>query len=323
MRNRSFRSYLEILLIAGVAGLIFSCSSGGGSGGGSEGEPEETAPALTASITSPAYKTVQTGTAVIFMGSVSGGVKPYTYHWDFDGAAEPSDLQNPREVIFNENRIHTVTFTVHDSAKNMARDSMSITVTAGQQDDQNFNASILSPSKDISVEIGKSCDFKAAVSGGTGPFTFNWNFAGAARPVTTEGDTPPEQTITFNKLGTYQVTFSALDSRDNAADATVNVTVADYVDTPPVIQFISPQNNTVISPGDSLEFQIKMLGGNAPFTFDLTFPDGVARNYHLENATEPPCPSVTFNKSGTHEVVLTATDIDGETGSASVIVRVQ
>lgn len=321
-RNRSFRSYLEMFFIAGVAGLVFSCSSGGGSGG-SEGEPEETVSALTASITSPAYKTVQTGAAVTFIGSVSGGVKPYSFYWDFDGAAEPSILQNPGEVIFSENRIHTVTFTVHDSAKHMARDSMSITVTAGQQDDQNFSASILSPSDDISVEIGKSCDFKAAVAGGTGPFTFNWNFAGAARPVTAEGEAPPEQTITFNKLGSYQVTFSALDSRDNAADAAIKVTVANYVDTPPVAQFISPENDTVISSGDSLEFQIKMLGGNAPFTFDLSFPDGVARSYHLENAVEPPCPSVTFNRTGTHEVVLTATDSDGETGSASVIVRVQ
>ncbi len=321
-RKRSFRSYLEILVVMGVVGLVFSCSSGGGSGG-SEGGPEETISELKASITSPAYKTVQTGNAVNFMGSVSGGVEPYTYRWDFGDAAEPSTDKNPGEVIFPEVGVYTVTFTVNDNADHMARDTMSITVTSGQQDNQNFTASILSPANDISVEVGKSCDFKAAVAGGTGPFTVNWNFAGAARPITVEGDTAPEQTVTFNKLGSYEVTFSALDSRDNAAGAAINVTVAAYVNTPPAARFISPENNTAISPGDSLEFKIEMLGGNAPFTFDLTFPDGVARNYHLENAAEPPCPSVTFNTPGTHEVVLTARDNDGETGSASVTVQVQ
>lgn len=321
-RNRSFRSYLKALCILGVVGLVFGCSSGGGSGG-SEGEPEETAPVLTAAITSPAYKTVQAGAAVIFMGSVSGGVQPYSYYWDFGGASDPSTGKDPGKVVFPENGVYNVTFRVNDSADHTAKDSMSITVTAGQQDDQDFSASILSPSEDISVEVGKSCDFKAAVAGGTGPFTFNWNYAGAARPVTIEGDTPPEQTITFNKVGSYGVSFSAVDARGNAAGAAINVTVADHVNTPPAAQFISPENDTVINPGDSLEFRIRMLGGNAPFTFDLTFPDGIARNYHLENAAEPPCPSVTFNASGTYEVVLTATDSDGETGSASVRVRVQ
>lgn len=62
---------------------------------------------------------------VTFIGSVDGGVSPYTYHWDF-GNGDSSDLQNPPAEEYSFFGTYTIIFTVTDSATVQVSDSITI-----------------------------------------------------------------------------------------------------------------------------------------------------------------------------------------------------
>jgi len=64
---------------------------------------------------------------VSFVCNVTGGVAPYTYHWDFDDNGT-STLQNPTHV-FESAGDYTVTMNVTDSAGNHTEQSIEITVS--------------------------------------------------------------------------------------------------------------------------------------------------------------------------------------------------
>lgn len=64
---------------------------------------------------------------VEFMGTPSGGVAPYDYHWDF-GDGEASDLQDPSHV-YSEAGDYVAVFTVTDSKDIQANVSIDIKVS--------------------------------------------------------------------------------------------------------------------------------------------------------------------------------------------------
>lgn len=184
--------------------------------------------------------------------------------------------------------------------------------------------SITSPENTVTVASGDTVKFTGSISNGTSPYSFEWDFDNAARKYQTEGITPPAKEITFGKKGTYTVKLNATDNSGATASDTVTVTVEDYVDTVPVVSFLSPSENPVtIALGQSLDFQMKVQGGNKPFTFSMDFPDNVARDYYQEDALTPPNMSVTFNTAGEFDITFKAIDEDNDEHSdiITVIVR--
>ncbi|HPR52007.1 MAG TPA: PKD domain-containing protein [Deltaproteobacteria bacterium] len=184
--------------------------------------------------------------------------------------------------------------------------------------------SITSPGSAITVAAGDSVEFKGSVSEGTSPYNFQWNFGNAARNYQSQGTTPPTQVITFGATGTYNVSLTATDDSGVSGNDSVTITVVDYVDTKPTVSILSPSPDpATIQRGDSLAFVLQVRGGNSPFTFHLDFPDQIARDYHVENAVNPPSPNITFNTAGTFEVNFTATDADNDQSSDSITIIVQ
>jgi len=71
------------------------------------------------------------GNAIQFYGSASGGVPPYSYHWDF-GDGSVATEQNPTHVYTTEGT-YTVTLTVTDSDGNTSIDTTTAEVTTMPQ----------------------------------------------------------------------------------------------------------------------------------------------------------------------------------------------
>lgn len=66
------------------------------------------------------------GESIQFQGSATGGLEPYTFQWDF-GDGFTSDEQNP-EHTYDDIGTYDVTFTVTDSAANVADDDTTATI---------------------------------------------------------------------------------------------------------------------------------------------------------------------------------------------------
>jgi PKD repeat protein len=82
-------------------------------------------PALIADAHGP--YTGETGKPIQFTGTATGGIPPYTYHWDF-GDGNTSELQNP-EHIYKIADTYTVTITVTDSSHTSDSDTTTATIT--------------------------------------------------------------------------------------------------------------------------------------------------------------------------------------------------
>ncbi len=99
-----------------------------------------------------------------------------------------------------------------------------------------------SPSGSVTINEGETVTFQATVSGGTAPYTFQWDFGGGA----TNSDVEDPGSITFSNEGSYNVTLTVTDNNGGSVSASVLVTVENIPDidsTPPTVSIISPLNN--------------------------------------------------------------------------------
>jgi hypothetical protein len=156
------------------------------------------------------------GNSLDFGATVKGVFKPYDVEWDFGGAAPGSSEVNPGPVTMNTTGTFTVTANVTDEWNNTASASVTITVVP-------IIAEIASPAGDASVSLGGSVDFQGNVQGGTGPYTFAWDFGGAAPPSALEDPGP----ITPPHALTYTVTFTVTDANSDVDTDTVRIVVVD------------------------------------------------------------------------------------------------
>jgi hypothetical protein len=145
-------------------------------------------------------------------------------------------------------------------------------------------ASIAAPG---TIAAGTRATFNASVTGGTGPYNYDWTFeeAGRGAPHTTEvGQTP---THTFTNAGTARVTLEVTDAaRQSSKKVTKDITVTAgptalaltlEVNSTIPAAVISPGPATV--PGQPINFTATATGGTAPYTYTWTF------------ATPPPPPA--------------------------------
>ncbi len=72
------------------------------------------------------------GEALRFEGSVWGGEDPYSFSWNFGGAAPDSTAEDPGDVIFGVEGAYTVVFTAADKNGDTDSDSVVVTVVTTQ-----------------------------------------------------------------------------------------------------------------------------------------------------------------------------------------------
>ena len=212
--------------------------------------------------------------------TVNGGTAPYTYQWN-DGASTKDRTNIPAGT-------YSVTIT----------DSRSCTGTV-------TNISVTQPSAALTASLSKTeptCgatngSVTATVSGGTAPYTYDWN-------GTPTGD--GTATITGLASGNYQVTIT--DARNCTFIATITLSnVATMVlttnVTPPTCP---PGSNAPLGTNGVIDLVVS--GGTAPFTYAWITPNGTG--------LVPTAQDQSGLSTGTYNV--TVTDAVGCTASTSV-----
>ena len=175
----------------------------------------------------------------------------------------------------------------------------------------NLTVNITSPSGDITISGGQSVDFECSVSGGSSPYTYQWDFGGGATSSTEENP----GSIIFSTAGNYTVTLTVTDGGGETTEASVIVSVQSSAAF--TVSITSPSGNTTISPGQSVNFQSSVTNGTSPYTFQWDFGGGAT------NSTEQNPGSIIFSTAGTYTVTLTGTDGSGAKTQEMVIVTVQ
>src|SRR5215213_1837771 len=161
-----------------------------------------------------------------FAADASDGTGPYTVNWNFGDDSEESDEQSVVHT-FTEAGNYTVTLTVTDSEDQTATDTLEITVEESSEEPatdeeppatESLAAEITSNA--TSGNAPATFSFAADASGGTGPYTVNWNFGD-------DSEESDEQSVvhTFTEAGNYTVTLTVTDSTGETASDTLEITV--------------------------------------------------------------------------------------------------
>src|SRR5215208_497438 len=164
-----------------------------------------------------------------FAADASGGTGPYTVNWNFGDDSEESDEQTVSHT-FTEAGNYTVTLTATDSTGETATDTLEITIEESSEEPatdeeppatESLTAEISSNDTEEDVDVAPATfSFDANASGGTEPYTVNWNFGD-------DSEESDEESVvhTFNEAGNYTVTLTATDSTGETASDTLEITV--------------------------------------------------------------------------------------------------
>src|SRR5215207_8849046 len=298
---------------------------------GEEGTTTTTTEPLTAEIISNYTAEDDHGAPATFSfdADASGGTGPYTVNWNFGDDSEESDEQSVVHT-FTEAGNYTVTLTVTDSEDQTATDTLEITVEESSEEPatdeeppatESLAAEITSNA--TSGNAPATFSFAADASGGTGPYTVNWNFGD-------DSEESDEQSVvhTFTEAGNYTVTLTATDSTGETATDTLEITVEESSEEPatdeepPATESLTAEissNDTEedvdVAPA-TFSFNATIAGGTGPYTVNWNFGDD------SEESDEQTVVH-TFNEAGNYTVTLTTTDSTGETATDTLEITVE
>src|SRR5215204_4794394 len=185
-----------------------------------DGEPPATE-SLAAEITSNTTSGNAPAT-ISFAANASGGTGPYTVNWNFGDDSEESEEESVVHT-FTEAGNYTVTLTATDSTGETATDTLEVAVEESSTDGEPPATESLAAeitSNTTSGNAPATFTFDANASGGTGPYTVNWNFGD-------DSEESDEESVvhTFTEAGNYTVTLTATDSEDQTATDTLEIAV--------------------------------------------------------------------------------------------------
>ena len=231
---------------------------------------------------------------------------PITYSWDLDndGAFDDAAGQDV-SLVFADNGTDRVAVQVTDDRGNFVRGFLSIEVRN------------VAPSVTINGPTGGTeGDPLSLTSTATDPgpldtLTYAWTVTRGGAVVATGAD--PNLTFTPDEEGDYLVTLVVTDDDGGLGSATHTITVSNRA---PTATIVDPPAGG--EEGTALTFTGAASGAGTTFAFSWT----VTRFGSFYAAGTGPTFSFTPDDNGLYEVVLTVTDEDGETGTASHTVAV-
>jgi PKD domain len=165
--------------------------------------------------------------------------------------------------------------------------------------------------------------FEADAIGGTEPYTVIWDFDDDSV------EESEEQIIlhTYDESGTYNVTVDIIDSEEQIASDSIEITVeetaaeseeegedGEETNELPTVEIVS--NGVEGEAPATFEFGAEIAGGTEPYTISWDFGDG-------SEGSDEQTVEHTFDEAGTYNVAVIVTDSDGETASDSLEIIVE
>ena len=228
--------------------------------------PPPTPPPTGAPLSASVSASPSSGAAplsVSFSPGVSGGTAPYTYNWQF-GDGGTSTEASPSHT-YKSGGAYTAILTVTDAKGNVAQSSASVSVTSGPP-------TVLSVSALASPTSGNaplSVNFASTVSGGTSPYTYNWDFGDGSSPSSN-----PNPTHSYTSPGTYTAKLTVVDSAANSGSAQATITVTSGVPVTPGTAHV--EIDTSASAGGS-DTYLRYVG------ISIDDPDGMSGRFWSTN----------------------------------------
>lgn len=230
--------------------------------------------------------------------SVSGGSTPFAYSWSSLPAGCSSLDTNPLSCQPNGSGTFSILVSVHDAVGGHSSGSVALSVAS--------RLSVALSASPSVRDLGGPVTFTATVSGGQSPYTEAYT---GLPPGCSSADTA-SLSCTPTAQGTYSVNVTAGDSVGSQASATVALHV---VGAPTASLTATPSTLDV---GQKLALVASVVGGSGGERYAYTnLPTGCLS----ANVSTLVC---TPTAAGTESVVVTITDSQGNTATASASVAV-
>ena len=324
------RTYTISSVAARHFGYLYHCVvsvANGGSVTSNNVKLIESTPALSVSI-APASNTVTAGTQVAFKSTVSGGVAPYTYRWQYRTSSTGSWTN-----VSSNGTSATYTLTTAERHNGyqyrlIVKDSRGTSKTSGVSTlhvnpvpVNNLTVSV-SPATNT-VTVGETATFSSSVSGGTKPYTYRWQYrtssTGSWTNVSSNGTSATYSLTTAARHNGYQYRLIVTDAAGKQGTSTNYSTLV--VNPVPVTNLsvtISPETNTV-KEGTAVTFTSAVSGGTKPYTYRWqyrTSSSGAWTNVSL-NGTSANYTLTAAARHNGYQYRLIVVDSNGNTGTST------
>jgi hypothetical protein len=202
---------------------------------------------------SPSPVVMDVGQSQPFTSTVSGGTSPYSYQWYLNGVAVSGATGASWIFTPSSAGSYTIYVKVTDNAGMQATSNTAAVTVNGAL------SVVVSPSP-VVMDVGMSQLFASSVSGGTGPYSYQWYLNGVA----VSGATGASWTFTPSASGSYTVYVIVIDSASTPVSATSN-TASVTVD--PQLEVSVNPSNAAIYLSQSQNFKAQPSGGTLPYTY--------------------------------------------------------
>ena len=220
---------------------------------------------------------------------------PYVFSWSFGDGGHDTQ-QNPSHSYLAVGN-YTAALTATDSLGHSGTGTVTVKVTAPL-------AVAVQGLPKTTGPAPLTVNLSSAVTGGTPPYSYNWDFADG----TAAGVAPAAQ-HTWSTAGLYDVTLTVSDSCGHAT--TANLPINAYAPVTPTITATATCGTVPMN----VCFTPAATGGVSPYLYSWSFGDGSPISLD-----QRPCHN--YLTASTYTVILTATDSVGNVGSGTATIQV-
>ena len=208
---------------------------------------------LTVDINGPYYGFE--GMPVTFTSTVTSGIAPYSYLWDF-GDGKNSTLANPAHT-YTTKGIYQVLLTVTDSQGIKGQD----TTYANIAEYTGFGVNAGGP---YTGKVNELIQFVSIVAGGTAPYTYTWDFGDG----NSSSESNPQHAYTSANI--YTVTLTVVDHEGRIAQDTTTATITLDDTTPPTITIMKPTNKLYLFNKEIINLRRPVIIGKIDIDVQVT-----------------------------------------------------